>query len=122
MHNKLEARLAPVRHIPYIVFHDAYPYFERAYGLNPVGSITVDPERKPGARRVSEIRDKIRELNARCVFSEPQFQPKLVAAIIEGTGARSGTLDPLGAGLETDEDSYFRLLNNLADDLIECLR
>jgi zinc transport system substrate-binding protein len=122
LYRELSVKLAPYKDIPYIVFHDAYPYFEAAYGLSPVGSITVDPERKPGAKRISEIRKKIKELNARCVFSEPQFEPRMVDIIIEGTGARKGILDPLGAELVADEDSYFKLLNNLVGNLIDGVR
>ena len=122
LHKQLSAKLAPVKNIPYIVFHDAYPYFEAAYGLKPVGSITVDPERQPGAKRISEIRDKIKTLNARCVFSEPQFEPRLVDIIIEGTGARKGVLDPLGASLHSDPESYFQLMHALADNLLAGLR
>ena len=122
LYQELNDKLVPYKDIPYIVFHDAYPYFEAAYGLSPVGSITVDPERKPGAKRISEIREKIKELNALCVFSEPQFEPRMVDIIIEGTGARKGILDPLGAELIADDDSYFKLLNNLVDNLIDGVR
>jgi zinc transport system substrate-binding protein len=122
LHQQLTGRLAPVRTVPYIVFHDAYQYFESTYGLNAVGSISIDPERKPGIKRILEIRNKIKALNARCVFCEPQFEPRLVATIIEGTGARTGVLDPLGADLPAGPESYFRLLNNLADNLLAGLR
>jgi zinc transport system substrate-binding protein len=118
LHARLEAKLAPVRHLPYVVFHDAYQYFEAAYGLNAVGSLTIDPERKPGARRILEIRGKILELKARCVFSEPQFEPRLVATVIEGTGARKGILDPLGAEITAGAEGYFRLLEAMADSLV----
>ena len=122
LHNELMNRLAPVSRIPYIVFHDAYHYFENTYGLNAVGSITVDAERAPGAKRIADIRAKIKTLQARCVFSEPQFESRLVQTVIEGTGARTGVLDPLGVELATGEDSYFFLLNNLADSLITGVR
>ncbi len=122
LHSQLQRRLAPVGEIPYLVFHDAYPYFEKAYGLRAIGSISLNPERKPGARRILQMREKIRQLQARCVFSEPQFEPRLVATIIEGTGARTGVLDPLGADLPAGEESYFLLLNRLADNLLEGLR
>lgn len=122
LHAGLKARLAPARTIPYIVFHDAYPYFEAAYGLHAVGSVTLTVDRKPGARRIEEIRKKIRELNARCVFSEPQFEPRLVATVIEGTGARTGILDPLGAALPSGEECYFQLMNDLADNLLAGLQ
>jgi zinc transport system substrate-binding protein len=122
LHAGLKARLAPVRTIPFIVFHDAYPYFEAAYGLNAVGSVTLTVDRKPGARRIEEIRKKIRELNVRCVFSEPQFEPRLVTTVIEGTGARTGILDPLGVALPSGEECYFQLMNDLADNLLAGLQ
>lgn len=118
LHDQLKTRLAPVRKVPYVVFHDAYHYFEAAYELNAVGSLTIDPERKPGAKRIREIRARIQTLQARCVFSEPQFEPRLVATVIEGSGARTGVLDPLGTTLPAGEDSYFLLLNALADNLV----
>lgn len=122
LHAQLSSKLAAVKDIPYIVFHDAYQYFESAYGLRSIGSISIDPERKPGAKRIRQMREKIVQLNARCVFSEPQFEPRLLATIIEGTGARTATLDPLGATLAPGPESYFQLLNNLADDLLHGLR
>ena len=119
---RLAAKLAPVKEVPYLVFHDAYQYFEAAYGLNAVGSVTIDPERKPGIKRLLEMREKIKRLNARCVFSEPQFEPKLVATIIEGTGASRGELDPLGAQLPAGQESYFQLMEQLANDLLAGMR
>lgn len=118
---ELRRTLAPVRGKPYIVFHDAYQYFDTRYGLHPAGSITVSPELSPGAKRLVAIRRKIRTDKAVCVFAEPQFQPKLVRTVVEGTGARTGTLDPLGAQLTPGPNAYFQLLRGLAKDLIACL-
>ncbi|MFO1358557.1 metal ABC transporter solute-binding protein, Zn/Mn family [Plasticicumulans sp.] len=86
------ASFAPLAGKPFIVFHDAYQYFEHRYGLTAVGSITVSPERKPSAQRIQAVRDRIRETGA-CVFAEPQFDSALVATLTEGTGARAGSLD-----------------------------
>ena len=118
LHQELNQKLAPVKNIPYVVFHDAYQYFEDTYGLNVVGSITLDAERSPGAKRIIAIRDKIVTLEARAVFSEPQFESRLVDTVIEGTGARTGVLDPLGSKLPAGPESYFQLLNNLVDNLL----
>ena len=117
LNQSLKKQLAPVKDIPYIVFHAAYQYFESAYGLNAVGSITIDPERRPGAKRIKDIRQKIKQLGARCVFSEPQFESRLIATVIEGTGAKTGTLDPLGADLTAGPEAYFQLMTRLADNL-----
>ncbi len=118
---ELSAQLAQVKHQPYIVFHDAYQLFERHYGLNAVGSVVISPDRIPGARRIHELRERLQQSGARCVFSEPQFEPGLIATIIEGTDARSGVLDPIGVDLAPGPDAWFRLMQNLADALVECL-
>ncbi len=116
--HSLRGQLEPVKDVPYVVFHEAYQYFESAYGLNAVGAITIDPERQPGVKRIKEIRHKIKQLGARCVFSEPQFKSRLVATVIEGTDARTGVLDPLGADLPAGEDAYFQLMSRLAENLV----
>lgn len=118
---ELRATLAPATGKRYIVFHDAYQYFEAHYGLTPAGSITVSPERSPGAKRLVEIRERIRTEKAVCVFAEPQFEPKLIRTVVQGTGARTATLDPIGARLKPGPDAYFTLMRNLAKDLTACL-
>ena len=121
LNQQLAAALAPVREQPYLVFHDAYQYFERRYGLNAVGSVVLNPEQRPGAKRVAEIQARIQTLKVRCVFSEPQFQPALVETVIADSAARRGTLDPLGADLPAGPDAYFQLLEGLAEALRGCL-
>lgn len=113
--------VAPVKEKPFIVFHDAYQYFEHHYGLHAAGSITVSPENLPGAERLTQIRDKVKSLGATCVFAEPQFEPKLINVVIEGTPAKSGTLDPEAATLEPGPDLYFTLMRGLATSLRDCL-
>lgn len=118
----LAQQLAPLAGKPFIVFHDAYQYFEHRYGLTAVGSITVSPERKPSAQRIQAVRDRIRETGARCVFAEPQFDSALVATLTEGTGARAGSLDPTGAdGVPAGPDAYAQVLRRLAENLGACL-
>lgn len=119
--DELKTKLAPVTAKPFIVFHDAYQYFEHAYGLRAVGSILVSPEAMASAGRVEAMREKIKQLGAVCVFSEPQFEPKLVQTLIEGTQARTGVLDPLGAQLPSGLAGYEQLLRQLADNLTGCL-
>jgi len=118
---EMAARLAPVKRVPFIVFHDAYQYFEKRYGLAAVGSIMVSPEQPPGARRLQEIQEKIAAHGARCVFREPNFEPALVDTVIAGTTARPGVLDPEGASLTEGADLYFGLLRGIADSLRSCL-
>lgn len=115
------AVLAPVQGKGFIVFHDAYQYFEIRFGLTATGSITINPEIMPGADRVREIQNKVHDSNALCVFSEPQFTPKLIAVVTEGTDARSGVLDPLGATLKDGPDLYFNLIRTMARSVRDCL-
>ena len=118
---EIALKLAPVKNTPFIVFHDAYQYFDRHYGLAGVGSITVNPELPPGAKRLSEIRDKIVAQQARCVFREPNFAPSLVDTVVADTDARTGMLDPEGAALDAGPDLYFQLMRNLTEALRACL-
>ena len=118
---EVDAELEPVKGRGYVVFHDAYQYFEARFGVSAIGSITVSPEVLPGAERVSELQEKVRDLDAACVFSEPQFKPKLVATVTENTNAGTGVLDPLGATIENGPELYFTLIRNMANSLKECL-
>lgn len=117
----IDERLEPIREDHFIVFHDAFQYFEARFGLGLAGSITVSPEIAPGAQRIEELRRFVGELGAICVFAEPQFEPAIVNTIIEGTAARAGVLDPEGGELPEGRDHYAALLNELADNLLDCL-
>ena len=118
---EIASTVAPVKDKPFIVFHDAYQYFEHRYGVRVSGSITVSPETIPGAQRVAEIRSKVADLGATCVFAEPQFEPKLVNVVLEGTSAKSGVLDPEAATLPQGPDLYFDLMRDIASSLKSCL-
>ena len=118
---EIDAQLQPVKGRGYVVFHDAYQYFENRFGVSAVGSITVSPEVLPGAERVTELREKVKNLDATCVFSEPQFEPKLVMTITESTNAGTGVLDPLGASIDGGTELYFTLIRNMAKSLKDCL-
>jgi zinc transport system substrate-binding protein len=118
---ELRNKLAPVQRTPYVVFHDGYQYFEQRYRLNAVGSVTVNPDRPPGARRLREIRSRIAALGATCVFAEPQFKSALVTSATEGTKARVGSLDYLGVGIAPGPEAYFETLRGLARSLADCL-
>jgi len=123
LNQQLAMELAPVKDQPYIVFHDAYQYFERRYNLNGVGSVVLNPEQRSGAKRIADIQARIRDLKVHCVFSEPQFQPALVETVIEGSQARRGILDPEGGSeLPAGPDAYFQLLQNLSSALRNCLQ
>lgn len=114
--------LAPLKGKGYFVFHDAYGYYEKHYGLTPLGHFTVNPEIQPGAQRLHEIRTELVAHKAVCVFAEPQFRPAVIDAVARGTAVRSGTLDPLGIDIKPGKDSYMQFLTGLAGQYSRCLR
>ncbi len=118
----LAKMLTPVRDRGYFVFHDAYGYFEKHFGLSPLGHFTVNPEIQPGAQRLHQIRTQLVEQKAVCVFAEPQFRPAVINAVAAGTKVRSGTLDPLGTGIALGKDSYGNFLTALSNQYVSCLK
>lgn len=120
LRQSLKTSLGPLGGLPYLVFHDAYHYFEHEFGLNPLGAVTLSPERKPGARTLLEINRAVAGRGARCVFHEPQFEPRMVQRIAETTGLWVGELDPIGAALTPGPGLWFELMTGLRDSLQQC--
>ena len=118
---QIAERVAPVRGVSFIVFHDALQYFERRFGLASLGAITLSPDRAPGAKRIRELHQLAASGQVRCIFTEPQFEPAIVRTIISGTKVKSGTLDDIGAELPAGPDLYSEVLWHLAENLRGCL-
>ena len=117
----LRAKIEPIADAPYLVYHDAYRYFEREFNLHSLGAVVLGAHRPPGVKRAREVLRMMRNEGARCVFREPQFSPKLVQALAAEGDVRIGVLDPLGAQLPPGEGAWFALLDNLAESLRDCL-
>lgn len=118
---RLTRQLTPLKAMPFLVFHDAYQYFEYHYGLTAVGTVTLASEQLPGAKRLHELRTQIQTQGVKCVFSEPQFTSHLITTLLEDTSAYHGELDPIGSTLKAGTEAYFMLLQNLADNFELCL-
>ena len=118
---EVQNTLAPIKGKEFIVFHDAYQYFENRFDIVASGSITINPDLPPSVGRIQEIRNKIKKLGAICVFSEPQFEPKIIRTVMEGTSAKTGVLDPLGASMTDGSELYFELIRGMAHSLKDCL-
>ena len=113
--------LEPVRGGSFIVFHDAYQYFEDAFDFPASGAISLSDASDPSPSRIAEIQGRIREEGIDCVLAEPQFNPGIVETVLEGTQANTGVIDPLGSDLEPGMDLYPQLIRNMAKTLAECL-
>lgn len=118
---QLAARLAPLQDRTFLVYHDGYGWFQAHYGLKSAVVIALNPQRQPGAATVRRLSQQARQRDAQCIFTEPQFSPKLAERLASDLGLRHGVLDPLGTGLVAGPEAYFQLLNNLADSLSRCL-
>ncbi|WP_417683918.1 zinc ABC transporter substrate-binding protein ZnuA [Roseibium sp.] len=117
----VDSQLAGVRGKPFVVFHDAYHYFEKKFDIPAAGAISINPESPSSAEHVREIRETITEKGVVCVFSEPQFEPKLIQVVTEGTQVRSGVLDPLGTAYANGPELYESLIKGAADAITSCL-
>ena len=104
----------------FVVFHDAYQYFEKRFGLSVIGALTVNPDVMPGAEQLSEIREVIVHEKAKCIFSEPQFNPNIINSIASDTGVKTGVLDPLGANIDKGKNMYFDLIKDMSNSLKGC--
>ena len=104
----------------FVVFHDAYQYFEERFGVRAAGALTLNTDVLPGAKQIDEIQDVIKDKGIKCIFSEPQFNPKIISTIAQDMNIKTGVFDPLGANIESDKDLYFKLISNLGNELKGC--
>ena len=117
---EVNSLLEPVRGKKFIVFHDAYQYFEKAFDLSASGAISLSDASKPSPARIAEIQGRIQEESIDCILSEPQFNKGLVATIMAGSKAKTSVIDPLGVGLKPGPDLYSELIRNMTETLVDC--
>lgn len=122
LEQELGTLFAPVRTVPYLLFHDGYRYLEARFQLNAVGAISVDPEHKPGAKRMRELTSMIQQRQVRCLFSEPELPASTVQTLIARSGVKSAVLDPLGSMLPAGPELYFKMMRGLGKSLAGCLQ
>ncbi|QQZ42241.1 zinc ABC transporter substrate-binding protein [Pseudomonas sp. SK3(2021)] len=118
---RLKARLAPIAGKPYFVFHEAFDYFEDAYGLKHAGVFSVAAEVQPGAQHVAAMRTRLQEVGKTCVFSEPPLRPRLAETLVAGLPVKLAELDALGGYTPATAQGYEQMLEKLGNDLAGCL-
>lgn len=118
---KITAQLANVKDKGFYVFHDAYGYFNDAYGLKQTGYFTINPLVAPGAKTLAHIKEEIAEHKVNCLFAEPQFTPKVIESLAQNTKVNVGQLDPIGDKVALGKNSYAAFLQATADSYAECL-
>ncbi len=105
---------------PFLVFHNAYSHLAERYNLKIAGTLVSNPELRPGAKRIGQIRQILKNSGIACLFAEPQFSNKIIANLISGTDTKLGTLDPLGSDIPAGPEHYFKMMRQLADNLSRC--
>ena len=118
---KITAQLANVKDKGFYVFHDAYGYFNDAYGLKQTGYFTINPLVAPGAKTLAHIKEEIAEHKVNCLFAEPQFTPKVIESLAQNTKVNVGQLDPIGDKVNLGKNSYATFLQSTAESYMECL-
>jgi len=118
---RLKKRLANVEGKPYFVFHEAFDYFEDAYGLKHAGVFAVAAEVQPGAQHVAAMRKRLQEVGKTCVFSEPPLRPRLAETLVAGLPVKLAELDALGGYTPATAQGYEQVLEKLGNDLAGCL-
>lgn len=118
---KIRTQLTPVKEQGFYVFHDAYGYFNQAYGLNQIGAFTINPLVAPGAQTLATIKAEIAEHKVSCLFAEPQFTPKVIESLSKGTAVKVGRLDPMGDSVKLGKNAYADFLQATADSYFNCL-
>ena len=113
--------MKPISDLSYLVFHDAFQYFEREYQLNPLTSITRSPTNAPGIKQVVRLKSLLNEQDVVCVFKEPQFESKIIPTIVEDTNTRVSELDPIGAEITPGPKMWFQLMQAIGTNLKNCL-
>jgi len=114
-------RFQPLKQRPFIVFHDAYQYFENRFGLSATGSVVTQTDLPPSAKHISKIQKRIKNTGSDCIFIEPQFNPKLAILVTRGTNAKLSTIDPLGSNLKVGPELYSKLIENVSKAFEDCL-
>ena len=104
----------------YIVFHDAYQYFENRFGVSSAGALTLNPDVLPGAKQIDAIQDLIQNQNIKCIFSEPQYNPKIIETLAADMKISTGIMDPLGAFIDQGPEMYQSLILDIANSLKDC--
>jgi len=112
--------LDPIRGNSFIVFHDAYQYFETVFEFPASGAISLGDATDPSPARIARVQDRIQEQKIQCVLAEPQFKKGLVVTVLEGTDAKTSIIDPLGDALEPGPALYPQLIRNMAKTLVDC--
>jgi len=116
-----KSELATAQDRPFLVFHDAYINFEKAFGLKAGGVVALNPEIKLSAKKFRSLSNQIGRGDFECIFSEPQFDGALIQRLAEQSKIKVSSLDPMGSQLELGPKLYLQLMKEMVQAFRQCL-
>ena len=122
LQEKQRAELSEVKDEPFLVYHDGWQYFEKQNGLRGVGSVVLDEDIMQSVRGRIALADKVKKLQVKCLFTEPQFDSKAVKSLATDLGLKTAEIDLLGYDMSKDENLYFDLMLQNTDKIKNCLK
>jgi zinc transport system substrate-binding protein len=117
---EIAAVLEPARDTTFLVYHDAYQYFEHRFDLTALGAVSMSDAVAPGAARMAALRDLLAAREPRCIFYEPQTSPRLIDTLAQGAELQAAELDPMGLALTPGPGLYPAVLRDMAQAIAGC--
>ncbi|MDP6652419.1 MAG: zinc ABC transporter substrate-binding protein [Gammaproteobacteria bacterium] len=124
LRNSIDAMFSAPVNSNYLVYHDAYQYFESQFGIRHGLVLLDNPEIQPSMRQVLALRSSIQELQPNCLLMEADSSRSLVSTLLEGRVVQMETIDLLGnrlSGSIAKVDRYAQLLSNVAEGIASCV-
>jgi len=120
LYKEMSASLAAVAGEKIVTFHEAFPYFANAFGIEIADVIEHEPGEDPGTREIAQTCDLVKEMGITALFVEPQYPQKAAETIARETGAGIYMLDPVVSG-DGSKESYEIIMRENARVLLEAL-
>jgi len=108
-------------HNNYLVYHNAYQYFERQFGLQHSVALLADPETQPGIQHILRTRELVENSMPNCLLVEPESSMELVTTLTDGMDIRTVSVDHLGYDVLPSDNPYRQLLLQVAESFESCI-
>ena len=116
----IKEQTMPLNELGLIVYHDAYTYFEKAYGLSVKTTVLDHHDASSGVNRIQMIRHLVDHGEVTCIAHEPQFNAKILNTIDPGQKLTRIEMDPIGVAYPAGAGQYGQMMQGLVDSLMQC--
>lgn len=106
---------------PYVVYHDAYRYFERRFELSRALVLLRNPEVQPSMREILSTRQELRRIRPSCLFMELDADPALLDTLLGDMPVKRAVIDLLGYDIPGGATAYISLIAGVAASFADCL-